>query len=130
LVSDFQCGDGTMVKRFKVAVINKSNLKAEAHKRFKDRNYSKKTLNTYEPDISKAKFKSRDKGFSIYEVPLKKKSTPKSKSTSRNYQTGTSSKAHDRRYVAKKPGKRKSKSGNTYIERRRNRSDKSKKRRL
>lgn len=61
-----------MVNRFCVAVINKSNLEAEARKRFTDRNYSKSTLNNYIPDIKKAKFIERKGGFSIYEIPLKK----------------------------------------------------------
>lgn len=61
-----------MVNRFRVAVINKSNLESEANKRFSDRNYSKKTLKNYAPDIKNAKFIERKQGFSIYEVPLKK----------------------------------------------------------
>lgn len=39
-------------------------------------------------------------------------------------QTGTSSKSHDEQRKAKPPGKRKSRSGKTYYERRKNRSDK------
>lgn len=62
-----------MVKRFCVAVINKGSLESEALKRFKDRNYSKKTLKTYEPDIKKAKFDGRDHGFSVYCMPLRKR---------------------------------------------------------
>ena len=45
-------------------------------------------------------------------------------------QTGKSDKAKDKKLTAKKPGKRISKSGKTYTERRRNRSDKNKKKRL
>ncbi len=45
-------------------------------------------------------------------------------------QTGRSNTASDKKRTAKKPGKRVSKSGKTYTERRANRSDKSKKRRL
>ena len=61
-----------MVNRFRVAVINKGSLQSEAYKRFSDRNYSKKTLQNYMPDIEKAKLIERKQGFSIYEVPLKK----------------------------------------------------------
>ena len=39
------------------------------------------------------------------------------------WQTGHTTKRVDRRYKAKKPGKRKSKSGKVYTERRKNRSD-------
>ena len=39
-------------------------------------------------------------------------------------QTGTSNKVYDKRFSAKPPGKRKSKSGNIYTEKRANRSDK------
>ena len=45
-------------------------------------------------------------------------------------QTGKSDKKIDKKLTAKKPGKRKSKSGKIYSERRRNRSDKNKKKRL
>lgn len=41
-----------------------------------------------------------------------------------NRQTGRSSRMHDRRKTAKSPGKRRSKSGKLYYERRKNRSDK------
>lgn len=61
-----------MVQRFNVAVINRGSLESEALKRFSDRGYSKTTLQNYIPNIAKAKFIERKKGFSIYEVPLKK----------------------------------------------------------
>lgn len=65
-----------MVKRktqtFEIAVINKSNVRAEALKRFKDRDFSKATLRTKCPNSTKAKFLRRERGFSIYRVPLKK----------------------------------------------------------
>ncbi len=41
----------------------------------------------------------------------------------KKYQTGRSSKREDKRKKAKAPGKRKSKSGKVYFERRKNRSD-------
>ena len=41
----------------------------------------------------------------------------------KKYQTGRSSKKADKRQRAKAPGKRKSKSGKVYFERRKNRSD-------
>ena len=66
-----------MVNRFNVAVINKDSLQSEAYKRFTDRNYSKKTLQNYMPDIEKSKFIERKQGFSIYEVPLKKSKSKK-----------------------------------------------------
>jgi len=68
-----------MVNRFRVAVINKDSLQMEAYKRFSDRNYSKKTLQNYMPDIEKAKLIERKQGFSIYEVPLKKSKLKKFK---------------------------------------------------
>ena len=61
-----------MVNRFSIAVVNKSNLEAEANKRFADRNYSKSTLKNYVPDTKRAVYMGRKGGFSIYEVPLKK----------------------------------------------------------
>ena len=44
----------------------------------------------------------------------------------RRYQTGRTTKAVDRMRHARKPGRRTSASGNTYYERRKNRSDKRK----
>ena len=61
-----------MVNRFCVAVINKGSLESEARKRFTDRNYSKRTLDNYTPNVKKAKFIERKGRFSIYEIPLKK----------------------------------------------------------
>lgn len=61
-----------MVQRFRVAVINRGSLEGEALKRFCDRGYSKTTMKNYIPNIAKAKFIERKKGFSIYEIPLKK----------------------------------------------------------
>lgn len=62
-----------MVKSFEVAVINKDSLYWESVKKFKDRNYSKKTLKKYEPRPDHAKFIKRQQGFSIYKVPVKLK---------------------------------------------------------
>ena len=67
------------MNRFRVAVINKDSLQSEAYKRFSDRNYSKKTLQNYMPDIENAKFIERKLLFSIYEVPLKKSKLKKLK---------------------------------------------------
>jgi hypothetical protein len=53
---------------------------------------------------------------------VKKKTRRKGKKA-KNRQTGTSNKPADQRRTAKKPGKRKSKSGSPYYERRKNRSD-------
>lgn len=53
---------------------------------------------------------------------VKKKTRKKSKPV-KNRQTGRSNKAADRQRHARRPGIRKSKSGNTYYERRKNRSD-------
>lgn len=47
-----------------------------------------------------------------------------------SYQTGKTTKSKDKKLIAKYPGKRVSKKGNTYYEARKNRSDKNKKRRL
>lgn len=44
----------------------------------------------------------------------------------RNYQIGRTNRTRDRKRKAKPPGKRKTKRGKTYYERRRNRSDRSK----
>ena len=62
-----------MVLRYRIAAINKNSVKMEALKRFKDRGYSKKTLRLYEPNIARAKFLKRDRGYSIYEIPLKRR---------------------------------------------------------
>jgi hypothetical protein len=45
-------------------------------------------------------------------------------------QTGKSNTFMDKRFMAKKPGKRKTSWGTTYYERRKNRSDRNPKRRL
>jgi len=78
LLEDEKKGE-IMVNRFRVAVINKDSLQSESYKRFSDRNYSKKTLQNYMPDIEKAKLIERKRGFSIYEVPLKKSKLKKLK---------------------------------------------------
>ncbi len=66
-----------MVKSFEIAAINKTAVEGEAYKRFKDRGYSKRTLKNYCPNIKKAKFLRKEKGFSIYRIPVKKGSCPK-----------------------------------------------------
>ncbi len=53
---------------------------------------------------------------------VRKQAKKKSKK-SKNRQTGTSSRPADQRRHARRPGKRKSKGGSTYYERRKNRSD-------
>jgi hypothetical protein len=55
---------------------------------------------------------------------VKKKTVKKAAKKKTIKQTGTSNKAYDKRFSAKPPGKRKSKSGNIYTEKRANRSDK------
>lgn len=59
--------------------------------------------------------------------PKKKTATRKRKKVGaikkKVYQTGSSAKFYDEQRVAKKPGKRKTASGSTYTERRKNRSD-------
>ena len=54
----------------------------------------------------------------------KKKTVKKAAKKKTIKQTGTSNKVYDKRFSAKPPGKRKSKSGNVYTEKRANRSDK------
>jgi len=63
-----------MVKSYEIASVNrdKMNIESEAYKRFKDRGYSQKTLKNYCPNPEKAKFLRKDRGFNIYEIPLKK----------------------------------------------------------
>jgi len=65
-------------------------------------------------------------------MPKKKKVTKKAKAHARR-QTGKKQtkkgRTADGRFAAKKPGKRISKTGRTYYERRRNRSDKDKRKR-
>ena len=62
-----------MVKRFHIAALNRRNVTSEAKKRFKDRGYSKCVIQNYKPLPSKAKFLRREKGFSIYSIPVVKK---------------------------------------------------------
>jgi hypothetical protein len=52
-----------------------------------------------------------------------KKPARKKSKKAKNRQTGTSSRPADQRRHARRPGKRKSKGGSTYYERRKNRSD-------
>jgi hypothetical protein len=55
---------------------------------------------------------------------VKKKTVKKAAKKKTIKQTGTSNKVYDKRFSAKPPGKRKSKSGNIYTEKRANHSDK------
>lgn len=55
---------------------------------------------------------------------VKKKTVKKAAKKKTIKQTGTSNKTYDKRFSAKKPGKRISKKGNKYTENRENRSDK------
>jgi hypothetical protein len=89
--------------------------------------HAKRTRKPGEKWLSAIKRSSR-------ELKGSKKAAPKKRKVGRvkvrakvkakgSYQTGSSSKLHDKRFAAKAPGKRKSKSGRTYYERRKNRSD-------
>ena len=73
---------------------------------------------------ARAKFVKMVRAKAAKSKAAKKKTVAKIVKKKTIKQTGTSNKAYDKRFSAKPPGKRKSKSGNIYTENRANRSDK------
>lgn len=87
-----------------------------------------KVRNTFKANAKKAKRLYASGRYSTFADAMKAASKGKArigkvKSKPKYRQTGSSNSAYDKRVRAKPPGKRRSKSGRIYMERRKNRSD-------